>query len=72
MSTMHPPDGIDLANRLVDSALANCLFAIGAAIHSGLKASPGSLAFVRDMLLDIRVIADLQTIQNNHQQLIDQ
>jgi len=69
---MHPPDGIDSANRLVDTALADCLFATCAAVHGTFKASPGSLAFGRDMILDIPIIADWELIQRNRQQLIDQ
>ena len=72
MNAMHPPDGIDSANRLVDTALANCIFASRAAIHGSLKASPGSLIFGRDMILDIPVIANWHTIQQNRQQLIYQ
>ena len=70
--SMNPPDGINSANRLVDTALATCMYATRTALHGGLRASPGSLAFGRDMVLDIPVIADWITIQNNRQQLIDQ
>jgi hypothetical protein len=72
LHSLHPPDGIESANHLVDTALANCLFATRAALHGGLNASPGSLAFGRDMILDIPMIADWQLIQQNRQQLIDQ
>ena len=33
MVALHPPTGVDSANRLVDTALANCLFATRSAIH---------------------------------------
>ena len=56
----------------MDTALANCLFATRTALHSSLKASPGSLAFGRDMILDIPLIADWQLIRERRQQLIDQ
>ena len=72
MSTMHPPDGIDSANCLVDTAVADSLFATHASVHGTFKASPGSLAFGRDMILDIPIIADWELIQRNRQQLIDQ
>jgi transposase InsO family protein len=45
LHSMQPPDGIDSATQLVDMALANGLFATRATVHSGLQASPGSLAF---------------------------
>jgi hypothetical protein len=28
MSTMNPPQGVDSAIRMVDTALANCVFAV--------------------------------------------
>ena len=71
MISLNPPDGVDSAKALVDTALANCLFATRSAIHGSLKASPGSLAFGRDMVLDIPLIADWQLIQQHRQQLID-
>ena len=45
MVAMNPPDGINTANQLVDSALANCMFATRTAIYRSIKASPGPLAF---------------------------
>ena len=65
MRQMNPPDGIQAATQLVDTALANCLFAVRSTVHSALQASPGSLAFSRNMILDIRMIADWTPIQNN-------
>lgn len=72
MHSMNPPDGIASATQLVDMALANCLYATRATVHSGLRASPGSLAFARDMILDIPVVADWTLIRDRRQQLIDQ
>jgi transposase InsO family protein len=69
---LNPPDGVESANQLVDTALANAMFATRAAFHGSLKASPGSLAFSRDMILDIPVIADWTLIRQRRQQLIDQ
>ena len=56
---------------MLDLALANTMFATRAAIHGTLKASPGSLAFSRDMILDIPYVADWMLIQERRQQLID-
>jgi transposase InsO family protein len=72
MVALNPPQGVETANQMVDTALANCLYATRAAFHSSLHGSPGSLAFGRDMVLDIPVIADWLTIQQHRQQLIDQ
>ena len=71
MSTLQPPAGVETANQMVDTALANCMYATRAALHSSLQGTPGSLVFQRDMVLDIPVIADWQTIQQHRQQLID-
>ena len=68
MATMDPPTGIDSANRLVDTALANCLFSTRAAVHGQLQSSPGALAFGRDMILNIPMIADWNLIQDRRQQ----
>ena len=72
MVGLNPPEGIVTANQMVDTALANCLFVTRAAFHGSLHGSPGPLVFGRDMILDIPVIADWLTIQQNRQQLIDQ
>ena len=40
-------------------------------VDSALQASPGSLAFGRDMILNIPVVADWATLQQHRQQLID-
>ncbi|GAX16309.1 hypothetical protein FisN_35Hu008 [Fistulifera solaris] len=71
LETLHTIDSMSTATKMVDTALANCVFAIRASLHSGLKATPGSLVFGRDMILDLPVIADWITIQQNRQQLVD-
>ena len=71
MVVMQPPACIDSANRLVDLALANCIFTTCSAVHSGLQLSPGSLAFNRDMILNIPLMADWCLVQKCHQQLVD-
>ena len=37
LATLNPPNGADTANRLVDTALANCMFAIRASVHGSLQ-----------------------------------
>ena len=72
LTTLNPPAGIDTANQLVETALANTLFATRAALHGSLRTSPGALVFHRDMILDIPMVADLHEIQRQRQQLIDE
>jgi hypothetical protein len=71
LNTLNPPAGVTSLNELVDTALANAMYATRAAVHGTLKATPGSIAFSRDMILDIPFIADLQLLQEKRQQLID-
>ena len=68
---LNPPAGIYDANQLVDTALANAVFATRASLNSTIRASPGSLAFGRDMILDIPIVADWNFIRQHRQQLID-
>lgn len=65
------PNNVHSTNNLVDYALSACLFATRAAIHGTLKATPGSLAFGRDMILDIPILTDWKLIQDNRQQMVD-
>ena len=71
LSTLRPPQGVVDANQLLDTAIANTVFASRASLHSALRTTPGGLAFHRDMIMDIPLISDLVTIQQNRQQLID-
>ena len=72
MATLNPPRWITTTNQMIDVSLANCLYATRATFHGSLHGSPGSLTFGCDMVLDVLVIADWLTIQQNRQQLIDQ
>ena len=62
MSNMNPLDGVVTTNCMVDTAIANCVYAMRSAFHGTLKASPGLLAFGRDMVLDIPLQADWELI----------
>jgi hypothetical protein len=68
---MNLPAGITYANQLVDTVIANAMYATCATVHSAFKTTPGAMAFRRDMLLDIPLIADLQSVQTRWQQLIN-
>ena len=56
--------------QLVDLAIDNAMYAVRATLHSALQITPGGLAFHQDMILDIPIIADLQLIQEQRQELI--
>jgi transposase InsO family protein len=70
--TASPPDTQQDINLIVETVLQNAAYAIRAVIHCTLKATPGSLVFHRDMILDIPWVADVIEISHRHQQLIDQ
>ena len=50
---------------MIDTALATAVHSLRSSVHGGLQTSPGALVFQRDMLLNISLIADLQTIQEH-------
>jgi hypothetical protein len=67
----HPPQNVNNAAFLIDTALSTAACLARASIHSALKISPGALVFHRDMTLDVPVIADLHLLQQQRQALID-
>ena len=72
LSTMDPPCGVSSAKQLVDTAIADAVYATRCTYHSALKTTPGGLAFGRDMILNIPLVTDLQQLQKRRQKLIDQ
>ena len=70
--TLDPPVGISSTNNLVETVLANVLYATRATIHSALNTTPGALVFRRDMILNISLVADLHGIQQRRQQIVNQ
>jgi hypothetical protein len=69
----HPPVNVQVAEDIVDQALATAMHATRTAVTRALSNhSPGQLAFHRDMFLNIPLIADLQAIQQRRQLLIDE
>ena len=67
----NPPQNLHQANKIIDTALAATIFALRTAAHNTLHASPGSIVYNRDMLLNIPFIADFQNLQQNRQQVVD-
>ena len=72
LSTLQPPQGIETAYQLVDTAIANAVFAHRSTFSSAHNSTPGGLAFQRDMILDLPLIADFQIIREKRQQFTDQ
>ena len=68
----NPPDNQLEAEFLVDTALQKAAYAMCATVHTTLKATPGSLVYQRDMILNIPVVADLLDITARRQQIIDE
>ena len=68
----NPPDNQLEAELLVDTALQMAAYAMHATVHTTLKATPGSLVYQRDMILNILVVADLLDITARRQHLIDE
>jgi hypothetical protein len=67
-----PPNHLDDAHLLVDTALANAMYAMHATFHSGLMTTPGVLSCSCDMVMNIPFVADLTLICDNCQRLIDE
>ena len=67
----NPPQNQQEATTLVDHALSSASYAMRAAIHRTLKVYPGALIFHRDMILNVPLMAELITIRDRRQQLID-
>ena len=68
----HPPPNVQVAEDLVDQALATAIHTLRSAVTRTLSNhSPAQLAFNRDMFLNIPFQADLQAIQQRRQLLID-
>jgi len=65
------PKNVTHANEIIDEALALAMFALRATIHTTLGSSPGSLAFNRDMLLNIPLVADWHMIMKRREHLIN-
>ncbi len=68
----NPPQNMAQATQIIDSALATTMHALRCSMHHALHMSPGAFVFRRDMFLNIPLIANLQTIQDRRQLLIDE
>jgi transposase InsO family protein len=69
---LNPPENGNQARQLVENALATAMHATRCGVHRSLGIAPGALVYQRDMFLDLPIIADLLTIRNKRQVLIDE
>ena len=67
-----PPRNENDATRMVENALAACMHAMRCSVNHTMQASPGSIAFSRDMLINVPVMANLIAIRDRRQLLIDE
>ena len=66
------PQSVEQGKQVIEETLATAMHACRCACSSSLGFnSPGSLAFNRDMFMDIPLHADILAIRNNRQLLID-
>jgi hypothetical protein len=55
---MDPPSGSTSAKQLVDTSIADAVYATRCTYNSAHTTTPGGLAFGRDMILNIPLITD--------------
>jgi hypothetical protein len=60
-----PPAAINDANMLVDTALANAIYATCESYNSSLRTAPGAMVFHRDTIMNIPFVASLQLISEH-------
>ena len=66
-----PPRELHDAEQKIDNALSTCVHALRCAVNHTMKTSPGAMIFNRDMLVNVQLIADLESIRGRRQQQID-
>ena len=61
----------DEAEQAMDNALYTCMHVLRCAVNHTMQTSPGALVFRREMLMDVHLIADLDTIRGRRQKFIN-
>ena len=71
--TLHtnPPTNMSDTNQCIDNALATCMHALRCSVNATLDTLLGALVYNRDMIMDVPLIANLTTIRDRRQSLID-
>lgn len=67
----NPPLTLEQAQDKMKYALSTAAYATRVAVHRSLGVSPGAMVFLRDMVLNIPLIADLEQIRQKRQVIID-
>jgi hypothetical protein len=65
----NPPKTMSKATDIVDEALATAMHAMRTTVATTLGSTLGSLAFARDMFLNVPLVADWQTIARKREQV---
>ena len=67
----NPPQNMSQAKDIIDQALATAMHAMRTTVATTIRSTPGSLAFGRDMFLNIPLIADWGTITKHREQHVN-
>ncbi|MHA7811731.1 MAG: integrase zinc binding domain-containing protein, partial [Marinobacter adhaerens] len=67
-----PPLNYQAAVQTVEDALSTAMHSTRCAVSRSIGVSPGALVFQRDMFVDLPLVADLVTIRDRRQILIDE
>ena len=68
---VSPPNNNGDAAQMINNALATCMHVMRFAVNQMTRTSPGALTFNRDMLINVPLAANLESIQHRNQHLID-
>jgi hypothetical protein len=68
----NPPQNMTQARDIIDDALATAMHAMQTTIATTLGSTPGALAFARDMLLNVRLIAGWQAIARTREHHVNE
>ena len=68
----NPPKRMDSARDIIDDALAMAMHAMQTTVPTTIRSAPGSLAFVRDMFLNVLLITDWQSVTRLHEHHVNE
>ena len=68
----NPPKNMTQARDIMDDALATAMHAMRTVVATSLGSTPGALAFSRDMLLNIPLVADWKAITRAREQRVNE
>jgi hypothetical protein len=54
------------ASKIIDNALATCMFALRTSVHQMLQTNPANIAFRRDMIFNTKTPCNFQQIQQKY------